>query len=124
MKDNLGDFPDLMKKLNAKNDDQQHATPDHIKQFLKTMLTDNQSVDKFFQEMMQFGGAMYLLGTHYTVIKTLLNNPDAYASKGLETFCPEMTEFKANPTVKDMRTLKEGTVFMDLGVFDEILRCP
>ncbi|CAB3982326.1 Hypothetical predicted protein [Paramuricea clavata] len=75
-----------------------------MKQFLKAMLTENEAVDKFFQDMTKFGGAMYFLGTHYTVNKTLLNNLDAYASKGLETFCPEMTEFKANPTVKGMRT--------------------
>ncbi|CAB3983021.1 Hypothetical predicted protein [Paramuricea clavata] len=102
-------FTDLVKKLNTKNADQEPATPDDMKLFLKAMLTENEAVDKFFQDMMKFGGAMNLLGTHYTVIKTLLNNPDAYASKGHETFYPEMTEFKANPTVKGMRTLLTET---------------
>ena len=105
IKGNLGNFTDLVKKLNTKNADQEPATPDDMKQFLKAMLTENEEVHNFFQDMMKFGGAMYLLGTYYTVIKTLLNNPDAYASKGLETFCPEMTEFKGNPTVKGMRIL-------------------
>lgn len=109
IKGNLGNFTDLVKKLNTKNADQEPATPDDMKQFLKAMLTENEEVHNFFQDMMKFGGAMYLLGTYYTVIKTLLNNPDAYASKGLETFCPEMTEFKGNPTVKGMRTLLTKT---------------
>ncbi|CAB3982325.1 Hypothetical predicted protein [Paramuricea clavata] len=109
IKDNLGNFTDLVKKLNTKNADQEPATTEDMKQFLKAMLTENEAVDKFFQDMTKFGGAMYFLGTHYTVNKTLLNNPDAYASKGLETFCPEMTEFKANPTVKGIRTLLTKT---------------
>jgi hypothetical protein len=109
MKDHLANFTDVVKKLNTKNADQDPASPDDVKQFLKGMLTENEEQDKFFQDMVKFGGAMYLLGTHYTVIKTLLNNPDAYASKGLEAFCPEMVEFKGNPTVKGMRTLLTKT---------------
>ncbi len=89
----------MVKKLNTKNADQEPATPDDVKEFLKAMVTENEEQDKFFQDMIKFGGA----------IKWLLNNPDVYASKGLETFCPEMVEFKGNPTVKGMRTLLTKT---------------
>ena len=35
IKGNLGNFTDLVKKLNTKNADQEPATPDDMKQFLK-----------------------------------------------------------------------------------------
>jgi hypothetical protein len=59
-----------------------------VKEFLKAMLTENEEQDKFFQEMIKFGGAMYLLGTHYMVIKTLLNNPDCIRIKRTRNILP------------------------------------
>ena len=107
--EHLGDFLTLLRKLNTKSSEEGQATAEELKQFLKIMLTDDDSLDESLCQMMEFGGAMYLLGTHYTAIKTLLNDPQQYAAKSLETFCPPFTEFKSNPTVKGMKTLLTKT---------------
>jgi hypothetical protein len=109
IKESLDSFLTVLKKLNTKNVDEGEPTAQDVKTFLKQMLSEDESISGFFEEMMQFGGAMYLLGSHFTVIKTMLNNPEAYATKGLETFCPEMTQFKADPSVKGMKTLLTKT---------------
>ena len=107
--EHLGDFLSLLRKLNTKNSEEGQATAEELKQFLKIMLTDDDSLDESFRQMMEFGGAMYLLGTHYTVIKALLNDPPHYAAKSLETFCPPFTQFKSNPTVKGTKALLTKT---------------
>ena len=104
-KDELGDFLPIVQKLDTRAADQKDPKAEDIKQFLQAILSQSEEIDNSFQQLMQLGGAMYLLGTHYTIIKTLLSNPEAYASLVLETFCPEMTEFKQNPTIKGMKTL-------------------
>ena len=105
----LGDFLAILRKLNTKNSDEGQASAEELKEFLKMMLTNDDSLDQLFHQMMEFGGAMYLLGSHYTAIKTLLNDPQQYAAKSLETFCPAFTDFKSNPTVKGMKTLLTKT---------------
>jgi hypothetical protein len=55
-----------------------------------------------FHEMFQLGGAMYLLGSHYAVVQTLLCNPEWSAEKTVGT-SDEVRNFKSNPTVKVLK---------------------
>lgn len=73
------------------------------------MLTENNEVDDFFQELFHFGRAMYLVGCHYLSIKHLLCNPKAFADKAMDAFCPSLSKFKENPTVKGMKALLTET---------------
>ena len=63
------------------------------------MLADNDELDNLFAQMFQVGGAMYLLGTHYTVVKTLLSNPQWSAEKTVGT-SSEVNPFTCNPSIK------------------------
>ena len=108
VKEQLSEHLRVLQKFNTKADDHGKPTAQHVKRFLQLMLTEDDEMDNHFKDMMEIGGAMYLLATHYLVIKGLLSNPAEYANKGLETFCLE-TEFKQNPTVKGMKTLLTRT---------------
>ena len=74
-----------MKKFNTRNTEDQ-PEPADVKEMLKVFLSDDQEIDSFFQQMFQFGEAMYLLGVHYSSINTLVSNPEFYAENSLETF--------------------------------------
>lgn len=45
---------------------------------------------------------MYLVGAHYSVIKTLISNPDWHAEKTVRT-TDSVKEFKANANVKGLK---------------------
>ena len=63
----------------------------------------------FFEKMVQIGGAMFLLGTHYySVVKTLFSNPQWYAEKNVDT-SKEVGEFKQDPTVKGLKRFLTAT---------------
>ena len=98
----LQNFTTLLRKLNTRNTDE-HIAPPHIKQFLKLLLDDE--MDDLFQQMFHFGGAMFLLGVHYCSIKALLSNPEFYAQNSLDTFSKELKQFKADGTIKGMKTM-------------------
>lgn len=104
IREKLQAFLEVLAKLNTKNTEEVPAPAD-IKRFLQTMLQENEEIDNFFQEMFQYGGAMYLLGVHYCSIKALLSNPDTYAEKCLDTFSNELKRFKSDPTIKGMKTM-------------------
>ncbi|XP_028417942.1 uncharacterized protein LOC114542636 [Dendronephthya gigantea] len=95
-------FLSLLEKFNVLKTTENPSGED-IKDFLKFMLQEDDQIDQFFTEMFQLGGAMYLLGSHYTVIKTLLSNPDWTAEKNVGTSA-EVRNFKANPTIKGLKT--------------------
>lgn len=72
-----------MKKLNTLNIEAGAANSNDVKEFLKTMLTDDDELDNFFEAAFKLGGAMYLIGTHYSVVKALMSNPQWLAEKSV-----------------------------------------
>ena len=71
----LSPFTASLQKLNTLND-LGPAIPSGVKQLIKTMVTDAQDIDAFFDEMVKIGRAMFLLGTHFSVMKALMRNPE------------------------------------------------
>ena len=86
--------------LNTKNEGQ--PTSSDVKRDLRTMSSDDDAIDYFFDGLIQTGGAMYLLGIHYAVLKTLMTNPNQYAERVVGT-TPDISEFKKNPTIPAMQ---------------------
>ena len=74
----LSPFIASLQKLNTLND-LGPATPSDVKQLIKTMVTDDQDIDAFFDEMVKIGWAMLFLGTHFSVVKSLMTNLKWYA---------------------------------------------
>lgn len=101
LQQNLSSFLNTLKKLNSRNS-ADAADADDVKNFLKVMLADNDDLDNVFAQMFQVGGAMYLLGAHYTVVKTLLCNPEWTAEKTVGT-SSEVKAFKSNPSIKGLK---------------------
>ena len=99
-------FISSLKKLNTTNDEGP-ATPSDVKQLIKTMVTDDEEIDSF-HNMVKIGGAMFLLGTHYSVVKTLMTNPEWYAEKAVGT-TKEVADFKQNPTIKGLKQFLTST---------------
>lgn len=101
MQENLSSFLQTLEKFNTmKSQDKPNAGD--VKNFLKGILEDDADVDNFFADMFQLGGAMYLLGAHYSVVKTLLSNPEWTAEKTIGT-SEQVKNFKANPTIKELK---------------------
>ena len=98
---NMHPFLSVLQKFNTLKSEEK-PTADDVKNFLKNMLEENPDLDKFFAEMFQLGGAMYLLGSHYAVVQTLLCNPEWSADKTVGT-SDEVRNFKSNPTVKGLK---------------------
>ena len=79
--------------------------PADIKAFLRKMLSDDDDDTlSSFESLFQIGGAMFLLGSHYCVIKTLLMNPDWYAENSVDNV-EELKEFKKVATVQGLRKM-------------------
>ena len=107
MQEKLAPFLASLQALNTKTEDQ--PTSSDVKQVLRTMLADNEEMDEFFDGLVQTGGAMYLLGIHYGVVKTLLTNPSQYAERVVGT-ASDVSTFKSNPTIPGMqRFLQQST---------------
>ena len=97
----LNNFIQTRQKLNTTND-KGHATDKDVKTFLQTMLKDDGDMDTFFENLVETGSSMYLLGIHYTVVKTILSNPDWYAEKSISD-SKVLRDFKENPNIKGLK---------------------
>ena len=104
MAEKLENFSKILKKFNTRNTEDQ-PQPADVKEMLKVLLSEDQEIDSFFQQMFQFGGAMYLLGVHNSAIKALVSNSEFYAENSLETFCKELKDFKGDPTIKGLKAM-------------------
>ena len=107
IKNNLTPFLASLQRLNTQTDNGP-AKPSDIKQMMKTLLSDNEDMDAFFDNMVKIGGAVFLLGTHYSVVKTLFSNPEWYAEKAVGT-SKEVGEFKEDPTIKGLKRFLTAT---------------
>ena len=93
---------EVLDRLNTKNQAVQ-ARPKDIKAMLRTIY--NGDHDATFEQFLVAGSAMYTMGIHYVVAKTLMESPEGYAkilSTGNEN-SPGEKAFRASP---DGRTLK------------------
>ena len=97
----LDNFIETLQKLNTTND-KDHATDKDVKTFLQTMLKDDGDMDWFFEDLVEAGSSMYLLGIHYTVVKTILSNPDWYAENSVPD-SKALRDFKANASIKGLK---------------------
>ena len=95
MQKNLSGFLDSLERLNTRN--MEKPNPADVKDVMKTMLKDDDDVDSF-DCMVKIGAAMFSMGIHYSVVKTLMTNPDEYAAKavGSNKF---ISQFKTDPTI-------------------------
>ena len=75
---------------------------------MKTLLSGDEDMDVFFEKMVKIGGAMFLLGTHYSVVKTLFSNPEWHAKKTVGT-SKEVGQFKEDPTIKGLKRFLTAT---------------
>lgn len=103
----LSPFIQSLEKLNTQND-KGEASPEDVKRFLKTILTDDEEVDHFFSNMVQLGAAMYSVGIHYSVVRALATNPEWFAEKTVGISNPTR-QFKANPTIPGMKKYLTAT---------------
>ncbi len=102
LKESLHGFMDSLKKFNTKNMERDLPTPADVKTFLQTMLSNDDEVDGMFAEMFELGGAMYLLGSHFLIIKKMLQNPEWFAETTVGVTKP-VRDFKSNATVKGLK---------------------
>ena len=72
------------------------------------MVTGDEEIDSFFDNVVKISGAMFLLGTHYSVVKTLMTNPEWYAEKAVGT-SKEVADFKENPSIKGLKQFLTST---------------
>ena len=107
MNDKLSQFLTSLESLNAQTDNGP-AKPCDVKQLMKFLLGDDEDINGFFDNMVKIGGAMFLLGTHYSVVKTIFSNPDWYAQKTYGT-SKKIDEFKEDPTVKGLKRFLTAT---------------
>ena len=63
IQETLAPFLTSLKALNTKSEEQ--PTSSDVKQILRTMLADEEETDEIFDELVQTGGAMFLLRIHY-----------------------------------------------------------
>lgn len=100
MAEHLAPFLHSLQKLNTSTTEQ--PSPSVIKTMMATMLSDDDNTDDFFEELVKVGGAMYLLGIHYAIVKTLLSNPDKFAERTVGT-SKEVADLKSAPTVQSIK---------------------
>ena len=77
-------FLNALRKFNTLKSEA-YPTPADVKTVMKGLLEDNQDQDDFFSTMFHLGGAMYLLGSHYYVVKNLMANPEWLAETVFNT---------------------------------------
>lgn len=98
----LQPFLEAIKKFNTKTPDREMPMPADVKTFLQTMLSDDEEIDHFLGDLFEIGGAMYILASHFHVIKTLLQNPEWYATTSVGV-TRHVKAFKADPTIKGLK---------------------
>ena len=97
---------EALAKLNTTND-QGQANPVDVKTMLKTKLSDDETMDQF-QNLVEAGSSMYLMGIHFSVAKTIFTNPEWYAEKSVGDSKP-LRAFKANPSIKGLKAFLTET---------------
>ena len=107
MQENLASFLEALRKFNTLKSDAT-PTPDNVKAVMKTMLQDDDEFDNFFDDLFQLGGAMYLMGCHYAVVKNPFSNPQWVAEKTVGT-SSDVKEFKDSPTIKGLKWYLSNT---------------
>lgn len=110
IQDKLSTFNACLQKFNTLNDEG-NATANDVKHLLKTILSDDDELDNFFDSMFKLGGAMYLLGVHYTIVKTILSNPEWFANRNAADTV-EAKQFLRNATIKGMKDYLTATCAM------------
>ena len=96
MQQKMEPFLNALKKFNTLKSEADPTSAD-VKLVMKGMLEDDQEQDDFFSMIFHLGGGMYLMGSHYCVVKNLMANPGWLAEKTVGT-TSEVKEFKVNPT--------------------------
>ena len=76
------------------------------------MLKDDVDMDKFFENLVEASSSMYLLGIHYTVVKTILSNPDWYAENSVSD-SKALRQFKENATIKGLKLTSPKPAHLD-----------
>ena len=84
MQESMESFLNALRKFNTLKSEA-YPTPADVKTVMKGLLEDNQDQDDFFFTMFHLGGAMYLLGSHYYVVKNLMANPEWLAETVFNT---------------------------------------
>ena len=103
----LAPLMEALAKLNTTSD-QGQANPGDVKTMLKTMLSDDETMDQFFQNLVEAGSSMYLMGIHFPVAKTIFTNPERYAEKLVGDSKP-LRASKANPSIKGLKAFLTET---------------
>ncbi len=102
VKEGMRPFLDTLKKFNVKDADREMPAAIDVKTFLQTMLCNDDELDQTFAQMFELGGAMYLLSSHFHVVKKLLQNPEWFAETTVGV-TKAVRDFKANPTIKGLK---------------------
>ena len=96
----LSGFLGCLERLNTRNVEKPNLAD--AKDVMKTILKDDDDVESFFDSMVKVGGAMFSMGIHYSVVKTLMTNPDEYAAKTVGTN-KLASQFKNDPTIAGLK---------------------
>lgn len=97
----LSSLVEALQKLNTTNE-AGNANAHDVKTFLKAMLGADQTQENFFQELTKLGAAMFSMGIHYTVMHSLLSNPEWLAEQSVGT-TQQLKAFKQNPTIPGLK---------------------
>ena len=97
-------FIDALKKLDTKYTETGPPTPLDVKQMLKSIIGANKETQAFFNEATTLGAAMYQVGIQFTVLQSVLSNPDWFAENAVG-LASETKQFKANPTIGGMKAM-------------------
>ena len=84
-------------------DKEASPTTQHCNTIIKTMLA-NDSLGEFMEEAYQTGGALFIMSCHYLMARTLITDPEAYASK-IALVGGGDEEFKKNSSVGNLRKI-------------------
>ena len=99
MQQMLSGFLECLHRLNTRNMEKPNLAD--VKHVMKTILKDDDDVDSF-GSMVKVGGAMFSMGIHYSVAKSLMTNADEYAAKTVGTN-KITSQFKTDRTVAGLK---------------------
>lgn len=92
---------EVLKKLDTKCADAGPATPNDVKFMLKAIIGADEKTQSFFNEATKLGAAMYQVGIQWTVLQSVLSNPNWFAENSVAVNT-EAKQFKADPTIGGM----------------------